>query len=81
MTQDLSNDTAEVRRKAEVLLQALLDAKAKTEAQLGDSRPSDPLQRVTGKTSLDNAIESTRRMIDTLDRHLAMLRQNPVPAL
>ena len=59
------------RRRAEALLESLLEAKAASESRLAESRRADHLKQVTGKSSLENAIESTRRMIAMLDRSLA----------
>ncbi|QOI99692.1 MAG: hypothetical protein HRU70_04050 [Phycisphaeraceae bacterium] len=66
-------ETAEVRRKAQALLDSLIDARAMSEAHLASSSERDHLCALTGRSSLDNAIESTRRMIATLDRHIEMV--------
>ena len=61
------------RDTAESLLQRLLGAKAESEKRLGELRQVDPLKRVTGRSSMDNAIVSTQRMIETLNRSISQL--------
>lgn len=75
----LVNKTRAARQQAESLLKGLLEAKAVSERRLADLRLTDHLKHVTGRSSLDNAIASTRRMIDTLDRTLSQFRRD-VPA-
>jgi hypothetical protein len=53
------------------LLEGLMEERSLAERRLSDRRQADPLKHVTGRSSLDNAIEATRRMIDTLDRSIA----------
>ncbi len=55
--------TAEVRERAEGLLRGLLDARARTRRLT-----PDPMQIATGQSAIDRAIESTRRMVETLRR-------------
>ncbi len=55
--------TAEVRERAEGLLRGLLDARARTRRLT-----PDPMQVATGQSAIDRAIESTRRMVETLRR-------------
>jgi hypothetical protein len=66
----LIKDTVEVRTRAEELLRSLQAAKAESELHLAQSGQRDHLRALTGKSSLDNAIASTKRMIETLTRHL-----------
>ncbi|MFG0256449.1 MAG: hypothetical protein ACF8GE_00935 [Phycisphaerales bacterium JB043] len=68
--------TTATRDRAEALLEGLL--RARDEIQLERERQSrvDLLEQVTGRTSLDDAIASTRRMIDTLNRVLRETRQD-----
>ena len=61
--------TARARAEAQVLLESLLIAKAHSEARLAALHMADSIKRVTGQSSLDRAIASTRHMIDTLDRN------------
>lgn len=70
---DLARAIAEsmkVRANAELLLRSLLEAKEQSETLLQSTGGKDHLRTLTGKSSLDNAIASTRRMIETLTRHV-----------
>ena len=58
------------RNDAEALLQSLLRAKDESERRMRELKQSDAMKQVTGRSSLDNAIDSTRRMIDTLSRNI-----------
>jgi hypothetical protein len=66
----LLKETVQVRENAESLLRALTEAQAQSEAFLSQSGQRDHLRVVTGRSSLDNAIASTRRMIETLTRQI-----------
>lgn len=68
--QRLVLETNAARDKAEALLQNLLDAKRVTERELSRYQREDPMRTVTGRTAIDDAIASTRRMIETLNRSL-----------
>ena len=59
------------RTEAEAVLQGLLEAKAECEAHSEKMNRSDLFKRVTGRTGLDSAIQTTQRMIEQLDRTLA----------
>ena len=61
-------ETTATRDRAEALLRALLDYKSQSEKNLADLRQADAFKTVTGRSSLDNAIASTQRMIEALDR-------------
>lgn len=63
------------RQQAERLLEGLLEAKSLSEQRLAELHQTDHLKHVTGRSSLENAIASTRRMIETLDRAAAQLRR------
>jgi len=67
--------TARARQEAVRLLEGLIEERSLAERRMGELRQIDPLKRVTGHSSLDNAIDATRRMIDTLDRSVAELRR------
>lgn len=54
--------------QAEALLHALHQAKSDSEQRLASDNRTDAMKAVTGRSSLDAAIESTRRLIDRL-RH------------
>ena len=66
----LLKETVQVRENAEALLRALTESQAQSEAFLVQSGQRDHLRVVTGKSSLDNAIASTKRMIETLTRQI-----------
>lgn len=69
-------ETTAARDKAEVLLRGLLDAKAASEENLQHLRQPDAMKLVTGRSAMDNAITSTRRMIDSLNRALHDLQRD-----
>ena len=73
-TNSVLSRTATARRQAESLLRGLIEAKVVSERRLADMRQTDPLKQVTGSSSIDNAIQSTRRMIEVLDRSMAQVR-------
>jgi hypothetical protein len=58
------------RDDAEGLLRSLLDAKQESEKRLSDLCQSDPFKRATGRSAIDDAIASTQRMIETLNRNI-----------
>lgn len=62
--------TVAARDRAEALLSGLIDAKQVTERELSRLRREDPMRLVKGRSAIDDAIASTRRMIDTLERSL-----------
>lgn len=64
----LNEDTTHARKRAEEVLRSLLNAKEQTERELSEQRRSDAMRLVTGRTSIDNAIDETRRLIGLLDR-------------
>lgn len=72
-------ETADARADAERLLAGLIDARAKSEQRLVELSRSDILKSLTGKSALDNAIGSTERMIESLDRVLRELREKLTP--
>lgn len=69
-------ETTAARDKAEALLRGLLDAKERSEKHMADSGQSDHLKQVTGRSAMDNAIASTQRMIESLNRALSQLKRN-----
>ncbi len=69
-------ETTQRRDEANALLRTLLDAKAISERNLEAIRQPDLVKKVTGKSSMDNAIESTRKLIDSFNRVLDDLRRN-----
>lgn len=68
--------TTHRRDEANKLLETLLDAKKVSERNLASIRQDDLLKRVTGNSSMDNAITSTRRLIDSFNRVIDDLRRN-----
>ncbi len=67
------------RDEAEALLASLIAAKATSEKNLASIRQPDFLKRVTGRSSLDNAIESVRRLVASFNRMLAELETDLSP--
>lgn len=65
--------TRAARAQAADLLEGLLEARSASEQRLSEASRIDRLKQVTGRSSLENAIEATRHMIETLDRNLAEL--------
>jgi len=74
--QRMLTDTTKRRDEALTLLNSLLDAKAISEKNLAQIHQPDLVKQVTGKSSMDNAIASTRRLIDSFNRVLDDLRRN-----
>lgn len=63
---------SEQRRQAIGVLQSLLEAKSACDLHATEFKRSDLFRVVTGRSSLDDAITSTRRMIDQIDRQLGL---------
>ncbi len=59
------------RARALETLAALEKAKAESEQRLREAGQADHLKRVTGRSSIENAIAATQRMIGVLDRQAA----------
>ena len=74
--QRILQETGVVRDKAEALLRGLMDAKNTSERHLASVHERDRMKALTGRSSMDNAIASTRRMIDSLDRTLSQLKSD-----
>lgn len=70
------SETRARRDEARALLRALMDAKAHTEQGNDDYRAADFLRDITGRSAMDKAIESTRRLIDSFNRVLDDLRRD-----
>lgn len=75
MTTLTSNETTlsrsrAARREAEALLRRLEAEREASERRFAEDQRSDLLRQVTGRNSLDGAIESVRLMLDTLDRNI-----------
>ncbi len=69
-------ETLARRDEAEALLRALVDAKASSEKNLAEIRQSDFMKKVTGRSSMDNAIASTQRLIESFNRVISDLKSN-----
>jgi len=74
--QRMIQETTQRRDEAMTLLRSLLDAKSISERNLAEIHQPDLVKQVTGKSSMDNAIASTRRLIDSFNRILDDLRRN-----
>ncbi len=70
------SQTTKRRDEATKLLSSLLEAKRVSERNLATIRQDDLLKRVTGNSSMDNAIASTRKLIDSFNRVIDDLRRN-----
>jgi hypothetical protein len=68
-------ETTAARDKAEALLRGLMDAKATSERHLEQIKQPDAMKLVTGKSAMDNAIASTQRMLESLNRALTDLHE------
>ena len=69
-------ETVTARDEAKTFLRALEEAKTCSERHLAEIGQPDHLKVVTGRSAMDNAIASTRRLIETYDRVLAELKAN-----
>lgn len=63
-------DVTAARQRAETVLQGLIEAQTECEKQLSQENRRDAMKLVTGKSSLENAIIATRRMIESFDRQI-----------
>lgn len=73
--QQLLLETLAARQRAVELLKSLEQAAADCEAQLKAEDRIDRIKVVTGRSSLEEAITSTQRMIDMLDRAMSESQQ------
>lgn len=74
-TTRLLAETTSARERAKALLEGLIAAQAASEANLAKIARPDCLKMVTGRSAIENAIASTRRMIETLERTIEAIRQ------
>lgn len=58
------------RQRAELVLRGLIEAQTACEKQLTEENRRDAMKLVTGRSSLENAITATRRMIESFDRQV-----------
>ncbi len=73
---EILSQTTHRRDEATKLLSTLLDAKKVSERNMATIKQDDLLKRVTGQSSMDNAIDSTRKLIDSFNRVIDDLRRN-----
>jgi len=73
--QRILQDAAGVRDKAQALLRGLVEARVVSERHLGAGAEMDAMKRVTGRSSMENAIASTKRMVESLERTLEQLKK------
>ena len=62
---------SDVRIRAEAVLQSLLAAKAECEKHLAKQNRSDAMKEVSGASSIERAITSTRQLIRDLDASMS----------
>jgi hypothetical protein len=60
-----------LRQQATELLNRLMVDCEQSKKRIAESGKRDPMKFITGRTALENAIASTREMIDNMDRMLA----------
>ena len=70
---ELLDKLREQRTKALAVLDSLLDAREACVTHGFVYERTDAVREVTGVSSIDKAIESTRRIIEAIDRQLASL--------
>lgn len=68
----------QIRAKAKELREHLLSQQATLDARLAAQGTADPIRHVTGRSSLEQAIESTNAMIQSLDRILHEHQAPPI---
>ncbi len=73
---DILDQTAARRDEARSLLEALRDAKRVSEENLATLGRRDLVKDVTGRSSLDTAIERTHGLVESFNRVLADLSAN-----
>ncbi len=74
----LLNETIAARNKAAALLRALQEAKEQAES-LAPSPKGDLYKRVTGSSSLENAIAEARRTVEAYERLISDLEKPAAP--
>lgn len=74
----LLKETIAARDHAAALLRALQEAKGQSES-LAPSPKGDLYKRVTGASSLENAIAETRRTVDAYERLISDLEKHETP--
>lgn len=74
--QRLATETTSARQKAEALLAGLMEAKADADRRLAADRRHDAFKAVTGRSAMENAIASTKRMIECLDEAVSIAQHD-----
>lgn len=77
----IATETTSTREKAEALLAGLMEAKADAERRLAADRRHDAFKAVTGRSAMENAIASTKRMIESIDEAVAGARGEAMGAV
>lgn len=62
------DDVRDRLARAEAVLASLLEARGECERQLAAMRRADPIKAITGQSAIERAIDSTRSMIESLER-------------
>jgi hypothetical protein len=73
---EILRESVQTRNRVEELLKGLLAAKTQSDAQMRAEGVTDPMKKLTGASGLENAIATTRRMIDTLDRAVEHVKRD-----
>lgn len=74
--QQILLETTATRDRAEALLRTLMECKTQSERNLAELKQTDTFKSVTGRSALDNAITSTQRMIDSLNRVISHAKRD-----
>ena len=74
--QQILLETTTTRDRAEALLRTLVDYKSQSERNLAEIKQPDVFKSVTGRSALDNAIASTQRMVEALNRVIAQTNKD-----
>ena len=73
-------ESCEIRDQASDLLNQLLDHREQSEARFAEIGRTDPIKSITGRSAIDNAIETTRHLIRDIDGLIAAAPAPPTPA-
>ena len=60
-------ETKLIRQQASNLLLRLIDSRSTIEQRITDSGRRDPVKSITGRSSIDEAISSTRKLLSHMD--------------
>ena len=69
-TQSIMAETRLIRRQADVLLARLIENRKLIKQRIHESGWRDPMQTITGRSAMDNAIDATRELISDADEIL-----------